>query len=376
MTTTGVATAQTGTATRFRVALTGDYESLAMKAGAWRALGPEVEVVSFNQPFVSPEQTVKALRDFDAVALMRERTPMPRAVLEVLPRLKLIVFSGLMNETLDHQAAADRNIVVCKSMPTFRESSAPQQGGGSPSEQALALMLACAKHIPAADSLVRRGEWAFQANVPLRGKTLGIVGYGSVGKPVARYGQALGMRVLGFSRSLSDEVAKAEGVVRADLETLLRTADVISIHLPLTAQTKGLIGAKQIGWMKPDAILVNTARAHIIEERPLIEALRARRIAMAGFDVFWEEPIPRDHPLLSLSNVVLTPHVGYVTEAAMVARYEAMAEVLSAYRRGEIKNRYTPADAATDERTGAGQAARMPGSQGREGPVAMRDVRA
>lgn len=351
LTATG-ATAQTGPATRFRVAVTGDYESLAMKASAWQALGNNVEVVSFAKPFDSPEETIKALRDFDAVALMRERTPMPRAVLEKLPRLKVIVFSGLMNETLDHQAAADRNIVVCKSMPTFREAT-PQQGGGSPSEQALALMLACAKHIPAADSLVRRGEWAFQANVPLRGKTLGIVGYGGVGKPVARYGQALGMRVLGFSRSLTDEVAKAEGVVRADLETLLRTADVISIHLPLTAQTKGMIGARQIGWIKSDAILINTARAHIVEEQPLIEALRGRKIAMAGFDVFWEEPVPRDHPLLRLPNVVMTPHVGYVTEAAMVARYGAMAEVLSAYRRGEIKDRYTPADAAADERTGS-----------------------
>jgi D-3-phosphoglycerate dehydrogenase len=324
-----------------------------MKASAWQILGNEIEVVSFNKPFASTEETVKALRDFDAVALMRERTPMPRAVLEKLPRLEMIVFSGLMNETLDHQAAADRNIVVFKSMPGFRESSTPQQGGGSPSEQALALMLACAKHIPAADSLVRRGEWAFQANVPLRGKTLGIVGYGSVGKPVARYGQALGMRVLGFSRSLTDDVAKAEGVVRADLETLLRTADVISIHLPLTTQTKGLIGAKQISWMKPDAILINTARAHIIDEQPLIEALRARKIAMAGFDVFWEEPLPRDHPLLRLPNVVMTPHVGYVTEAGMVARYEAMAGVLAAYRRGEVKDRYTPTDAAADERTGS-----------------------
>jgi phosphoglycerate dehydrogenase-like enzyme len=214
-------------------------------------------------------------------------------------------------------------------------------------------MLACARHIPAADSLVRRGEWAFQANVPLRGKTLGIVGYGSVGKPVARYGQALGMRVLGFSRSLTDEAAKAEDVVRADLETLFRNSDVVSVHLPLTAQTKGMIGARQLSWLKPDAILINTARAHIIEEQPLLEALRARKIAMAGFDVFWEEPVPHDHPLMRLPNVVMTPHVGYVTEAGMLTRYDAMAEVLAAYRQGTIKDRYTPEAAAADERTGS-----------------------
>lgn len=340
---------------RFRVAVAGDYENLASQLGQWDALGSDTEVITFNKPFASPRQTIRALRGFDAVALMRERTAMPREVLENLPQLKVIVFSGLMNETLDHAAAAQRNIVVCRSIGFQRDrtEARPSDGGGSPSEQTLALMLACARHIPAADALIRQGEWAFQPNVPLRGKFLGIVGYGSVGKPVARYGQALGMRVLAFSRSLTDEAARAEGVTRLDLEALLRTADVVSLHLPLTPQTTRIIGAREIGWMKPGVILVNTARAQLVDEQPLLEALRTRKIAMAGLDVFWQEPLPRNHALLRLPNVVMTPHVGYVTETAMLARYKAMAEVLAAYRQGAVQDRYTPADAAADERTGS-----------------------
>jgi D-3-phosphoglycerate dehydrogenase len=337
----GVASAPAGTPARFRVAVAGDYENLALKHAPWNSLGDDAEVVSFNKPFRSSQEAIRALRDFDAVALMRERVPMPREVLEHLPRLKLIVFSGLMDETLDHAAAKERNIIVCKSMPA-QPGPRVQGGGGAPSELALTLMLACARQIPAADALIRSGGWAFQPGIPLRGKVLGIVGYGGIGKPVARYGQALGMSVVGFSRSLTDEVARAEGVSRADLETLLRTSDVISIHLPLTSATTGMIGAREIGWMKPGVILVNTARAPIVDEQPVIEALRTRKIAMAGFDVFWKEPLPANHPLLKLPNVVMTPHVGYVTEDAMAARYKDMVEVLAAYRQGTVKGRYTP----------------------------------
>ncbi len=337
----------------FRVAVAGDYEKLALKRDVWKSLGEDAEVVSFSQPFGSEQDTIRALRDFDALALMRERIPISRKVLEKLPRLRVIVFSGLMDKTLDHQAAADRGIIVCRALGMgWHEAGATHAGGGSPSELALALMLACAWHIPAADTLIRQGGWAFQPGIPMRGKTLGIVGYGNIGKPVARFGLALGMRVLAFSRSLTHEMARAEGVERADLETLLRAADVVSIHLPLTPATRGIIGAREIGWLKSGVILINTARAAIVDEAALLEALRAGKIAMAGLDVYWHEPLPATHPLSRMRNVVMTPHVGYVTEASMLDRYEAMAEVLASYRQGNIKGRYTPADAAADERTG------------------------
>jgi phosphoglycerate dehydrogenase-like enzyme len=348
VTAAGVSSAQAPS--RFRVALTGDYEHMALKAAAWNTLGEDAEVVSFNQPFRSSLDTVRALRNFDAVALMRERVPMPREVIEQLPRLKLIVFSGLMNATLDHKAAAERNIIVCRALGMGGNESASGGGrsGGGPAELSLALMLACAWHIPQSDALLRRGGWIMQPDIPLKiplaGRTLGIVGYGGIGARVGRYGQALGMRVLGFSRSLTEEASRADGVTKADLETLLRTSDVISIHLPLTAATRGMIGPREIGWMKHGVILINTARGPIIDEPAMIEAVRTGKIAMGGFDVYNEEPLPSNHPLLKLPNVVMTPHIGYVSEAAIVNRYKALLEVLVAYRQGKIIGCYTPAE--------------------------------
>lgn len=324
---------------RFRVAVTGDFEGLAMKVAQWNSLGEGVEVVAFTKPFGSVRATVKALRDFDAITLMHERIPLTREMLEQLPRLKLIVFSGNMNETLDDKAAAARNIIVCKSSPNF-DVPVDAPGGESPAELAIALLMACTWQTGPATELIRRGGWAFRSGIPLRDKTLGIVGYGGIGRPVARVGVALGMRVLAFARSLTDEAARAENVTRADLDTLLASSDVISIHLPLNASTRGMIGAPQIAQMKNGVILINTARAPIVDEQPFIEALRARKIAMAGLDVYWQEPLPADHPLLRLPNVVMTPHIGYATEETMVVRYRGLLDTLAAYRQGNIVGRY------------------------------------
>ena len=358
--TAGGATAAHGkAAARFRIALAGDFEDLALRAAPWDTLGEDVEVVSFNKPLTAPQATIRALRDFDAVVLMRERTPMPREVIEHLPRLKLIVFSGLMNATLDHVAAAEHNIVIARALGmSGSDDEAPAAnaagggggsgaGGGGPAELALALMLACAWHIPAADSMIRRGGWAMQPAIPLKiplaGRVLGIPGYGGIGARAGRYGKALGMRVLGFSRSLTEETARADGVTRAtDLETVMRNSDVISVHLPLTAQTRGMIGARELGWMKPGAIFINTARGPIVDEAAFLDALRTRRIAMAGLDVYDQEPLPKHHPLLQLPNVIMTPHIGYVSESGMSSRYKALFDVVASYRKGIIKNRYTP----------------------------------
>lgn len=341
--------AQTKTPSRFRVAIAGDYEYVASNAAPWNTLGDDVEVVSFNKPFGSTQETVKALRDFDAIVLMRERVPMPRAVLEQLPRVKVIVFSGLMNATLDHKAAAEHNIVVARALFGADEEDAPPATGaggfGGPAELTMALLLSCAWHIPQANALIKQGGWNMQPAIPLKiplaGKTLGIVGYGSIGTRVGRYAQAFGMKVLGFSRSLTDETARADGVTKSDLETLLRTSDVVSIHLPLTAQTRGMIGAKEIAMLKPGVIFINTARGPIVDEASLLEALKTGKIAMGGFDVYTQEPLPANHPLLKLPNVVMTPHIGYVSESGMVNRYKAALEVLIKFRQGNVTP-YTP----------------------------------
>lgn len=324
---------------KFRVAVTGDFERLAMRAAPWSTLGADTEVVTFTEPFASASATVLALRDFDAVTLMHERIPLTREIIEQLPRLKVIVFSGRRNETLDDKAAAERGVIVCNSNPKFDVPGA-EPGGKSPSELAIALLMACTWQTGPLTTLIREGGWAAQPGVPLRGKTLGILGFGSVGRPVARVGLALGMRILVYSRSLTEEAADVEKVARADLETVLQQSDVISIHLPLNTATRGMLGTSQIARMKDGVILINTARAAIIEERPFLEALRARKIGMAGLDVYWQEPLPADHPLKQLPNVVMTPHIGYVTEDTMVVRYRGLLEKLTAFRGGRIVGRY------------------------------------
>jgi phosphoglycerate dehydrogenase-like enzyme len=324
---------------KFRVAVTGDFERLATKAAPWSTLGEDAEVVAFTEPFASVPDTVLALRDFDAVTLMHERIPLTREIIEQLPRLKVIVFSGRKNETLDDRAAAERGVIVCNSNPKF-DVSKDEPGGKSPAELAIALLMSCTWQTGPLTTLIRQGGWAAQPGVPLRGKTLGILGFGGVGRPVARTGLALGMRILAYSRSLTDEGASAEKVIRADLDTVLRKSDAISIHLPLNAATRGMIGAQQIARMKDGVILINTARAALIDEQPFLEALRARKIAMAGLDVYWKEPLPDHHPLKQLPNVVMTPHIGYVTEETMVVRYRGLLEKLAAYRSGKIVGRY------------------------------------
>jgi phosphoglycerate dehydrogenase-like enzyme len=331
----GADLATPGARSRFRVAVTGDYEGLALNAAPWGSLGDDAEVVVFGKPFASAAEAIEALRDFDAVTLMRERIPLPREILERLPRLKVIVFSGNTNETLDQEAAAERGIIVYSSTPDLDVPNG-EQGGKSPAELAIALLMDCAWRTGAATDLIRAGGWTFQPGIPLRGKTLGVIGYGQLGRPVARFGLALGMDVIAFGRSLTDEMAEADGITRADLDTLLAASDVISIHLRLTPATREMLGSEQIARMKDGVILINTARAQIVAERPFLDALRSGKIAMAGLDVFWEEPLPADHPLKALPNVVMTPHIGYVTEDAMALRYRGMLNTLAAHRRGDV----------------------------------------
>jgi D-3-phosphoglycerate dehydrogenase len=323
----------------FRVAVTGDFEHLASHAAHWDDLGKDVQVAWFNAPFASADETVAALRDFDAITLMRERLPLPRAVLEQLPRLKLIVFSGNTNHLLDVDTASAAGIVVCNSNPDL-DFPRGASGGQSPAELAMALMLECAWHTGEATRLIRQGGWAFRPGTPLRGKTLGIIGYGNLGAQVSRMGQAFGMEVIASSRSLTNARARADNVERTDFNELLTRADIISVHLRLDGTTRGLIGAKQIDRMKDGVIVINTARAQIISEEPFLEALHSGKIAMAGLDVFWEEPLARNHPLMTMPNVVMTPHIGYATRDALTARYRGMFEILREYCRGNITNVY------------------------------------
>jgi phosphoglycerate dehydrogenase-like enzyme len=320
---------------KFRIAVTGDFENLALKAAPWDSLGTDVEVVAFHEPFTSAQETIGALRDFDAITLIHERIPLTGEIIGQLPRLKLIVSTGKRNETLDADAADARHITLLRCNPDF-DLPPDAPGGRSPVELTIALLLNCTWQTGPLTTLIRQGGWAAQCGIPLREKTIGILGYGSLGRPVGRIARALGMKVLALGRSLTDEAARAEGVTRSDLDTILKQSDVISIHLPLNDSTRGMIGARQIALMKDGVIVINTARAAIITEEPFLQALRTKKISMAGLDVFWQEPLPAEHPLKKMPNVVMTPHIGYSTEATMIVRYRAILETLAAYRGGNV----------------------------------------
>jgi len=265
------------------------------------------------------------LRDFDVVMAMRERTPFPRALLTRLPRLRLLVTTGMRNAAIDLGAATERGILVCGT-------------AGLPyptAELAWGLILSLARHIPTEDRATREGRWQETLGRGLNGKTLGVLGLGTLGSRVARVGQAFEMTVLAWSQNLTRERAREVGATLVDRDELLARADVVSIHLVLSERTRGLIGTRELGLMKPSAYLVNTSRGPIVDEAALVHALRNGTIAGAGLDVFDEEPLPLDHPLRHLPNTVITPHLGYATEETYRLFYGQAVEDITAYLAGQ-----------------------------------------
>jgi len=246
---------------------------------------------------------VERLLHFDVVCVMRERTPLPRAIIERLPRLKLIASTAFRNASIDIAAAAERGIAV---MHTGYDSSPTV-------ELTWALILASARHIIAENASLRSGGWQRALGDGLRGKTLGILGLGNIGSEIARVGLAFGMEVIAWSQNLTREKAEAQGVQLASKDELFRRADIVTIHLVLSRRTRGLVGAAELAAMKPSARLVNASRGSIVDEAALIDALRGSRIAGAAIDVFDIEPLPSDHPYRSLGNALATPHIGYVS---------------------------------------------------------------
>lgn len=287
-----------------RLAILDDYQRVALTSADWGSLAREVEVRTFHEPMSDADRAAAALADFAIVVAMRERTPFPAALLARLPALKLLITTGMHNASIDVAAAHARGIVVCGT------GSHP----GPTAELATLLMLALVRRLPEELAAFRSGRWQTVLGRSVNGATLGIVGLGRIGSQMAAIGRALGMRVTGWSRSLDDARAQALGVTRAaTLPELLRQADVVTIHLKLNAQTRGIIGARELAAMQPGAVLVNTSRGPLVDEAALIEALRGGRLAGAAVDVYDREPLPAEHPFRKLPNVVATPHIGYVT---------------------------------------------------------------
>jgi phosphoglycerate dehydrogenase-like enzyme len=286
------------------IAILDDYQNVALRLADWSGVRRHAEITVFNDHVADLAAVVERLRPFDVVCVMRERTPLAREILQQLPNLRLIASTGPRNASIDSQAAADFGIAVTAtgydSTPTI--------------EFSWSLILASMRGIDREAASLKAGGWQIGLGSNLRGKTLGVVGLGNIGREVTRIGVAFGMKVIAWSQNLTEEKASAAGAMLVDKQTLFREADIVTLHLVLSGRTRGLIGASEFALMKPTARFVNTSRAPIVDEVALIEALRARRIAGAAVDVFDVEPLPLDHPFRKLDNVLATPHIGYVTE--------------------------------------------------------------
>jgi phosphoglycerate dehydrogenase-like enzyme len=295
-----------------KIAVLDDYQNVALSMADWSVLDGRASVTVFNDHLSDPDAVVARLEPFDVVCVMRERTPMTRAVILRLPRLRLIASTAPRNASIDLEAAGERGIKV---VPTGYFSSPTI-------ELTWALILASARSLVAEAASLRAGGWQHYVGDDLTGKTLGVLGLGNIGGAVAKIGTAFGMKVIAWSQNLTAERAAAAAAALVTKEDLFRQADFLTIHLVLSDRTRGLIGAKELALMKPTARLVNTSRGPIVVEADLIATLRNGKIAGAALDVFDHEPLPPDHPYRSLPNLLATPHIGYVSHDLYTRFYQ------------------------------------------------------
>jgi len=280
----------------------------------------------FDDPFASTETTASALKDFEIILAMRERTPFPRALLAALPKLKLLITSGMRNAAIDSEAAKDHNVVLCGTQWNRDPTAALTMG----------LILELTRSIGRENARMHAGEPLQKfIGLEIEGRTLGVVGLGKLGAKVSGLAKAFGMNVIAWSPNLTADRCKEVGVGYATKEELFATADIITVHVVLSQRSRGLVGREDLAGMKPTSYLVNTARGPIVDEAALLETLQQKKIAGAAIDVFSVEPLPVDHPFRKLDNIVLTPHLGYVTEEGFRAHYSQMVEGIGAWLDGE-----------------------------------------
>ena len=303
-----------------------DYQQAATRYADWEQLGDQVELTVFSDHLDDEDAVARRLAGFDVVVIMRERTPFPASLLAQLPRLKLLVTTGMRNASIDLPAAQERGVTVCRTA----SNSTP------PAELTWALILGLARHlVPEATALRNRGPWQHSIGTDLRGATLGLLGLGKIGAQVARVGTAFGMDVLAWSQNLTADRAEAAGArLASSKEALLAESDVVSIHLVLSDRTRNLIGAEELAVMKPSAYLINTSRAGIVDQTALLDSLQREGIAGAGLDVFAEEPLPENSPFRDLPNVLATPHLGYVTDSNYRTYFPQVVEDIAAFLSG------------------------------------------
>lgn len=303
-----------------KIAVLDDYQNVAREMADWDSLPADCQLTVFQDHLKDEDAVAERLQDFEIVVAMRERTPFPRSLLSRLPKLKLLVTTGMRNASIDVAAANDMGITVCGTTGMSTGTS----------ELTWGLILSLTRHIHIEDRRIREGRWQTTIGPSLEGHTLGLVGLGRLGSNVAKVGRAFGMNIIAWSQNLTEERATAAGAALVSKEELFRTADVVSVHYILSPRSRGMIGAAELALMKPTALLINTSRGPIVDEAALIDALENRRIAGAGLDTFDEEPLPLDHPFRRLDNVLVTPHIGYVTSDNYRIFYgDALGDILA-----------------------------------------------
>jgi phosphoglycerate dehydrogenase-like enzyme len=309
-----------------RAAILDDYQNCALKLADWSSISKDVEIKVFTASIGDDDAVIKALQGFAIVNMMRERTPFNRKVIEGLPELKLLITTGARNASIDLKACAERGITVCGT-----------GGFGNPTTGiAIGLMLELTRRIGWENARMKSGEaWQVTVGQDVEGMTLGVLGLGKLGQRVAGVAKALGMKVIAWSQNLTPEKAKEAGAEYVTKEELFARSDVISIHVVLSDRSRGLVGAKELGLMKKSAYLINTARAPIVDGKALMTALQSKSIAGAGLDVFEVEPLPLDHPLRKMDNVVITPHLGYVSEQNYRKMYVDIVDDIRAWLDGK-----------------------------------------
>jgi phosphoglycerate dehydrogenase-like enzyme len=307
-----------------QIAILDDYQGVALKFGHWDKLEGRAEITVFHDHLDDINALAKRLERFHIIVVNRERTKITADLMKALPSLKLVVTSGKRNAAIDVAALEERGIPVCGT----------ETLGYPTAELTWAMILGYARHLPEEAATMKSGGWQSTVGMGLQGKVLGVIGFGRIGTDVARIGVAFDMRTLGWSRSLTQERAAAVGAESVSLETILRESDVVTVHLPLNAQTRHLIADRELSLMKSTAIIVNTARAEIIDQGALIRALQRGQIGGAALDVYEQEPLPAKHPLRQLDNVLLTPHLGYVIEENYRLSFGQVVEDIEAWLNG------------------------------------------
>jgi len=312
---------------KLRCAILDDYQNVALTSADWSKVTNDIDIKVFNEHLGGNENVIKTLQGFPIICAMRERTPFPKEVIDKLPDLKLLITSGMVNRGIDVEAAKAKGVTVCGT-GSFGNPTAGIAWG---------LILELTRHIGYENNKLKSGTpWQTTLGPDVEGMNLGIIGLGKLGTRVGEIGKAFRMKVSAWSQNITQERADKAGFgYVATKEDLLRQSDIVSIHIPLTPKSRGLLGAKELSLLKPSALLINTSRGPIVDQAALLDVLRNKKIAGAGFDVYDVEPLPLDHPLRKLDNIVLTPHLGYCSAQNFVQYFTGMVEDIRGFLDGK-----------------------------------------